>query len=174
MHSIVCSYPYSKDNSKIFKIVKSNIDTRFETGGGRRTYWDLHQKGIKEIDKLLSWLKSQFDRVSNDFILPQNRVGGIRYDFKVHSCWGVIYEKTEGVEMHNHFPYAFSFVYYVNVPQGSAPLTLVESEIKPKAGQLIIFPSILPHGVFSNESSGRCCLSGNILFIGSESSPGGG
>ena len=171
MQCIVAPYPHKKDNDKLFKVIEKNITNNLERGNSSRTHWDLHKKGIKEIDKLMLWISDHFDRATNELVIPYHR--DAHYDFKIHSCWGMSYNKGEGVSLHNHFPYALSFVYYVRMPKGAAPLTISETEISPKEGEIVIFPSILSHGVNDNQIKGRCCLAGNILFLDTESSPGG-
>ena len=85
--------------------------------------------------------------------------------FSIVECWGINYGKGEGVRPHNHYPYALSFCYYVNLPEGSSPLVLDDEVIHPKEGQIIFFLSNTYHSVPSCSVDGRCAIVGNIMYI---------
>ena len=84
--------------------------------------------------------------------------------------WGVIYEKGEGGGMHNHYPNRWSFVYYVNAPEGSAPLNIcgdtgeIEVSANPSVGGCVLIPAWVNHYVPENNCNGRCALVGNFNF----------
>ena len=84
--------------------------------------------------------------------------------------WGVIYEKGDKSGRHNHYPNRWSFVYYVNTPEGSAPLIICgdsgEDEIsaKPVAGGCIVFPAWMDHYVPENNCTGRSSVVGNFIM----------
>lgn len=91
--------------------------------------------------------------------------------------WGVIYEKGDYINVHTHkqgdlidssTPNYFSFVYYINTPEGSSPLVFPTSgyEVKPEPGKMVVFESRLRHEIPPNHGSGRSIIVGN--FIGSE------
>ena len=69
------------------------------------------------------------------------------------------------MERHNHFPYALSFCYYVNLPSGSSPLVLNNEIINLKEGQVIFFLSSSYHSVPPTSVNGRCVIVGNIMYI---------
>lgn len=86
------------------------------------------------------------------------------YAFKICDCWGIYYDKSQGVEKHNHFPYSLAFVYYVNTPENSSPVILNGQEVKPKAGQIIFFQGHHYHEVPSSNVDGRCIIAGLITY----------
>ena len=103
----------------------------------------------------------------------------VNIPLKCPEVWGVIYNKGDYINTHTHkqgdmidssTPNYFSFVYYVNAPDGSSPLVFPTSghEIKAENGKVIIFESRLRHYIPSNECEGRYIIAGN--FISSEES----
>ena len=148
-------------------------------GGGRKTDMNLHKKGIPELTTLLNWIDDltpiaahgftsadKYDK--NNYRLISDQGGG-KYNFNIkafelHHCWGITYNKGEGVERHNHFPYALSFCYYVNLPSGSSPLVLDNEVINLKEGQVIFFLSSSYHSVPPASVNGRCVVVGNIMY----------
>ena len=80
-------------------------------------------------------------------------------------CWGVIYNNGEKTIQHNHFPFLWSWCYYVKTPIGSSPLVFPDAKIiyEPKEDELIIFPSLCDHLVppCSCEEK-RIMVAGNI------------
>ena len=73
MQCIVAPYPHKKDNDKLFKVIEKNITNNLERGNSSRTHWDLHKKGIKEIDKLMLWISDHFDRATNELVITYHR-----------------------------------------------------------------------------------------------------
>ena len=155
---------------------------------------------VKEIDLLLSWVEekcAQFSRnystINSPFIIPdleeeyvENARKGIEpaegaggggegsfnpFLFEIGECWGISYEKGSGVVTHNHYPWPIAFVYYVNTPEGSAPVRLGFAdnyeEISPDAGQLLFLDGHTKHGVPSQMSnvSGRMIIAGLLTYI---------
>ena len=149
-------------------------------GGARKTDMNLHKKGIPELTVLLNWIDDltplaahrftntdEYDK--NNYRLVSDQGGG-KYNFdikafKLQHCWGITYNKGEGVERHNHFPYALSFCYYVNLPSGSSPLVLNNEIVNLKAGQVVFFLSSAYHSVPACSVDGRCSVVGNIMYI---------
>ena len=149
-------------------------------GGARKTDMNLHKKGIPELTALLNWIDDitplaahrftntdEYDK--NNYRLVSDQGGG-KYNFNIKSfklqhCWGITYNEGEGVERHNHFPYALSFCYYVNLPSGSSPLVLDNEIVNVKEGQVIFFLSSSYHSVPPTSVNGRCVIVGNIMYI---------
>jgi hypothetical protein len=103
----------------------------------------------------------------------------VNIPLKCPEVWGVIYNKGDYINTHTHkqgdiidssTPNYFTFVYYVNAPDGSSPLVFPTSghEIKAENGKVIIFESRLRHYIPYNECEGRYIIAGN--FISSEES----
>ena len=89
------------------------------------------------------------------------------FDLKLRNLWGQYYKKGDYQITHAHNPLSWSFVYYVNAPKGSAPLVFetTGTKIRPEEGKVIIFPSIMRHGVPKNNCKDRLTLVGNIPYI---------
>ena len=66
-------------------------------------------------------------------------------------CWGAVYGEGEETKEHNHWPYLWSWCYYVKAPEGSSPLVFPETKpvicFEPEEGDLIIFSSLARHSV---------------------------
>ena len=166
----VFTYPdATKLNPSLFQRVKDNYVSQVQ-GGGRRTSVNFHQKGIQEVDILLTWIKNILPKAVYKFsqdgedICKMEEVGFDINSFKIKECWGIYYNKGEGVVKHNHFPYALSFVYCVNIPKKSSPIVIEGKKIKQTAGAVIFFLSHQYHWVKSTQSDGKCVITGNILY----------
>ena len=157
-------YPYaSKLNSFLYNIINENIRTTI-SGGGRSTSYDLHKREFKEVDSILKWIY-QIIPLASDYFCGGN--GGLRFDvntLKVASCWGVSYNKGEGVIRHNHFPYSLSFVYCINEPNNFSPFLLEGEKVSLIPGRAVVFLSHQFHEVISSKVDGRCSLAGNIVY----------
>ena len=87
------------------------------------------------------------------------------------TMWFSYYNKDDYCKIHNHLPFClFSFVYFVQCPRGSSPLVFETSgkRIKAEEGKVVIFPSIMKHGVPKNRCDGRLALVGNMHLIPEE------
>ena len=64
-------------------------------------------------------------------------------------------------------PFAWTWIFYVNVPLGSSPLVFSESKqtVQVAKGKLLIFEGRLQHEVPECTVDGRCILSGNIADL---------
>ena len=167
----IIDFPMASEiNDELYSIVNNNLSGVVK-GGGRRTDTDLHVKNIKCINDLILWIKSIFPSVCYNFVNKYNKEKDQKtgYDinrFFLDACWGIVYNKGEGVTMHNHFPYPISFAYYVNYPENSSPFLIEDETINLKEGQLIMFMGHQYHGVSPSENkvNGRCIISGNISY----------
>ena len=81
-----------------------------------------------------------------------------KYPLEIGDCWGALYTKGEHTIEHHHWPFTWSFTYYVKVSENTAPLvfhnimnpqdqSLINMPIQPKKGDMFIFPSTLRHSV---------------------------
>ena len=151
-------------------------------GGGRKSNLDIHKQGIEEVDVILNWIGSLIPVVSHNFscpsdnefdyrdYLPPSDHGGGKYNFNIEAfklvhCWSVLYNKGDGVEKHNHYPYSLSFCYYVNVPDDSPPLIIEDKEVYPKEGEVIFFLGSTYHSVPPSNVDGRTVLVGNVMYV---------
>lgn len=89
------------------------------------------------------------------------------WKYCITSAWLARYDKGHYTVSHDHIPTAFSFVYFIKCPQGSAPLIFTTSgkRIKAEEGKLLIFPGNMKHHVPKNKGEGRMVLAGNIGYV---------
>lgn len=96
------------------------------------------------------------------------------YTFVVDHYWFAIYNNGDYAVEHDHGQADLSCVYYVSVPENSAPLILPSKDgdvlINPKTGMLVVFPGKCSHKVPKSEHQGeRIIISMNIFkdkFLG--------
>ena len=85
--------------------------------------------------------------------------------FYIRRCWGASYGKGDWTKVHNHGASAFSWCYYVRMPEGASPIMFPEANltIHPKEGELIIFPGIVAHSVPSSDcEEKRIMIASNV------------
>ena len=166
-------------------IIKNLIEQPVK-GSSKRTPWDFHEiaKDLPAMQKFLGFLNYSMREACVNFSVGKFknqrywRTGDgdpeLNYDvtkFFIAECWGIRYEKGEGVVTHCHFPHILSFSYNLNIPKGSAPLVIDKMDgsseyIEAKEGSLIIFLGSRFHKVEpkDQQGKGRCCLVGNIGY----------
>ena len=83
--------------------------------------------------------------------------------------WGMRYKSGEQAIMHDHWPSIWSFVYYLNAPEGAPGLFFKEmgaqgGRRKLEPGLLIMFPGHTLHGVKPEKFKGyRYVVSANVV-----------
>ncbi len=164
----IFDYPYApKLNPKLYDIVLENVDHSV-MGEGYITLMDLHTRGIKDVDVLLTWIKQLIPNVACKFAANGEDKGDIvgfnANSFKINECWGIHYDKGQKVVKHNHFPYTMSFTYCVNAPDKSSPLVIEGERITPVPGRVIFFLAHQYHGTLPSKVDGRCMIVGNVLY----------
>ena len=188
-------------NPTLIKVIEESINEASMGGGGRTTWCLFLEKRheVKEIDLLLSWVEEKcalfsrnYSTVNSPFTMndeeryvedvrkglePSTNAGGggegsfNPFQFTMGECWGMSYGKGSGVVTHSHYPWPIAFVYYVNTPEGSAPIRLGFAndyeEINPTAGQLLFLDGHTKHGVPMNigKVSGRMIIAGLFTYI---------
>lgn len=171
----VDSYPFADRVNPYLCDIFKEYYIQSVKGGAKRTTPNLHEKGIKEIDNILRWICDllpdfAYNISGGRIIYDAPKFGGTGgfdpYSYKVDGCWGITYDKGDSVIKHNHFPYTFSFCYYVNTPPQSPPLIIEGKRMRMKEGQLIIFLSHYNHWVPTSKVDGRCVIAGNIKHGG--------
>ena len=165
----------SRLNPRLYRIILENCNGEDPVkGGALRTNKDLHTRGLKDVDVLLTWIKQLLPQCARNFanqdFLSEDYIGtggsgGFRsHSFKIDGCWGIVYNKGQKVIKHNHFPYALSFCYCVNAPDKSSPLVIEGERITPVPGRVIFFLPHQYHRTLPSKVDGRCVLTGNILY----------
>ncbi len=141
-------YQISKDDiefsnaASLNDINKSEVITVKVPGNATLTALNIHEKGIKEVDRFFNWLKKSI---------------GI----EVKRSWVIMYDKGQGADKHNHKEYATTFSYGVSIPDGSSSLSLSGDELNISVGEVIAFPGRLFHHVLPSDVDGRCILVGH-------------
>ena len=128
------------------------------------TDWDSHEKNI------------HINSIAEKALFLCQEGMQTKYPLEIADCWGALYTKGEHTIEHHHWPFTWSFCYYVKVSKKSAPLTFhnilnpqlqefQEMPIQPKRGDMFIFPSTLRHSVPPQESDEeRIMIAGNIWY----------
>ena len=157
----------SRLNPRLYDIVLENVDHSVK-GEGDITLMDLHTRGIKDVDILITWIRNIIPDVACKFAENDENKGGLGFSvnsFKINECWGIHYNKGQKVINHNHFPYALSFCYCVSAPPKSSPLILEGERITPVSGRIIFFLGHQYHGTLPSKLDGRCMIVGNVLYV---------
>ena len=161
-------------NDKLNDIIINNIKDPsvrvIDKTIGRRTRWTLHHIEIKEVQLIVNWITHLTPQICQHFIRNPQRKDDIQdpgfnpYWLKIVEMWGLHYKKGESLNIHNHFPFTISFVYYVRLPQGSSPLIVENKKVKMEEGDCIFFLASDYHSVKYNKCDGRCTIVGNELY----------
>ena len=152
-------------NSKIEYYIRKTGDVLNHASNVKAsmTDWDSHEKNI-HINSIAK--KALF--------LCQDGMKA-KYPLEIADCWGALYTKGEHTVEHHHWPFTWSFTYYVKVSDNTAPLVFhnilnpekefVNMPIQPKKGDMFIFPSQMRHSVPKQESDEeRIMVAGNIWY----------
>lgn len=119
----------------------------------------IHEQENPLVMQFIAWLQQIITRNTHIF----GREGALRLE----EVWGTTFKKGDNIVPHNHMPFAWTWIFYVNVPVGSSPLVFSESKhtIEVSKGKLLIFEGRLQHEVPECTVDGRCILSGNIADL---------
>ena len=128
-----------------------------------------------EIKRLFDWIEGEIPNVAIKLAQHSNSLFNADFrrntaNFKIDAYWGLYYNHNSFVYPHTHFPHAMSFGYYINVPVGSSPFTLMHNnkedmDFYPKEGQLFVFDSSIQHVVNPSPVKGRMMLAGDIVYL---------
>ena len=89
------------------------------------------------------------------------------HGYSLAGHWSHIHRPLESTNTHDHCDFDLSFAYYVQVPEGSGDIVFeiqnLNTPLKPREGELIVFPGWLKHRVSKNLGSGiRISIAGNL------------
>ncbi len=162
---IIRHYPhYESVNAKI---VRDSLFANFKEG--EEVHMGEFTSNIRASQTVSRRIHSEsIDKIYNWIITILHGSAFLRiFDFTVDNAWLAVYNKGEYTNKHSHYPYPFSFVYFVKSPKGSSPLVFSSSgkRIKPEEGKGVIFPGSLFHHVPKNNCDGRIVLAGNLWAI---------
>ena len=128
------------------------------------TDWDSHNRN------------DHINKIAQKALHLSQQDGQTKHPLEIANCWGALYTKGEHTIEHHHWPFTWSFTYYVRVSPNTAPLVFhnifnpqlkeyQQLHIYPKKGDLFIFPSLVRHSVPKQESDEeRIMVSGNIWY----------
>ena len=152
-------------NSKIEYYIRKTGDVLNHASNVKAsmTDWDSHEKNI------------HINSVAKKALFLCQDGMKTKYPLEIADCWGALYTKGEHTIEHHHWPFTWSFTYYVKVSDNTAPLVFhnilnpekefVNMPIQPKKGDMFIFPSTLRHSVPEQESDEeRIMVAGNIWY----------
>ena len=121
-------------------------------------------------------------RQLSDYVLTMCKDDVGDHNFKTVDCWGALYRNGDYIKVHNHWPCALSWTYYIKTTRNTSPLVFVnkleetssmstnenhlsaeEYVLQPEPGDLVIFPSIINHRVPVERSDDeRIAVIGNV------------
>ena len=152
-------------NSKIEYYIRKTGDVLNHASNVKAsmTDWDSHEKN------------SHINAIAKKALFLCQDGMKAKYPLEIADCWGALYTKGEHTIEHHHWPFTWSFTYYVKVSDNTAPLVFhnilnpekefVNMPIQPKKGDMFIFPSTLRHSVPEQESDEeRIMVAGNIWY----------
>ena len=160
--------PINKLNDNLIKTVKENISPSYkytEKVNAMMTKWTFTNRYVERLHQIIK----EHLPVSEEWSQSLNFI----------QTWGIVYKHQDFAHPHHHWPYTWSWIYYAQVDEKSSPLTLFNImkentteihniSLKPKTGQLIMFPSYVVHGVEKTggigEDQWRIVLSGDIIL----------
>ena len=158
----------NKLNDNLIKTVKDNVGKNdYKTNvKGLMTNWDLNNRYIRRLHQIIEEHLPPIDHMV------------YKPEFNFIETWGAIYKHQDFCKVHAHWPSTYSWIYYAQVDDKSSPLniynvmkkedtTINNIRLKPKTGQLVIFPSFVMHGTDKTggigEDQWRIILAGNIM-----------
>ena len=153
-------YPFSEQHNPIFQsIIYNEKKIAYGKCESEMTEWNIHLR-CRELNE---FCRGIVNKTEDNFVRPGYN-GNLPYRLGCINTWGLICNKGNYVEEHNHDPSQFSFVYYINAPEGSSPLVFSSSgyQVKPQAGKIVIFHSSLLHHVPVNNCDNRYSFVGII------------
>ena len=149
-------YPYQEENSELMVAILNSTapvpDSYLERSENCHV-----AKGIEEsqaVRKFVKWIEETTDT-------------------KLTTIWGVWYRDGGAIKWHTHNSEEdinYSFVYYIQVPDGSSSLNFSKDPAKEEEplmipinqGVCIVWDKDLPHRVPPSNHKGRCVISGNL------------
>tara|TARA_B100000287_G_C20230765_1_gene621995 strand:+ start:38 stop:571 length:534 start_codon:yes stop_codon:yes gene_type:complete len=127
--------------------------------------WQFDNTQIKKLKLyLVNLIKKNFDFNFKSIAKDSSDGNGL----EVQNLWGNVYNKGDYAIPHDHFPYAFSFAYFLKSKWYYPSLIFSDSgkRIRPKEGRFVIFPAYLIHHVPKHRfKDTRITLSGNVSIV---------
>lgn len=140
--------------------------------------YKLDEYKAKEDVSVYAWRSEYLNTVNNRipefsklFQIVESKIKLIwkmRYSYAIDHYWYAIYKKGDSAHLHDHGWIDFACVYYAQVPEKSSPLIIPSIDqdviIKPKEGQLVVFPGNCNHSVPVSAHEGeRIIVAMNVI-----------
>ena len=158
-HDIIIEHhPHYKSlNKKLMTDMEKVRDPKWGIPDGVRARVTDWHADSPNIDLVVSWITNILYE-KYPWILER----GYRLFFS--NRWFASYPRGECALTHAHFPFSWSWVYFVNTPKGSSPFIFTTSgkRVKAEAGKVVIFPGNVYHHVPKTRCDNRVVLAGNI------------
>ena len=138
----------------------------FKARGGFTRLNHFRDKKFKDKHEAFKWIAERAIQFAIDYDEKGRQATMQACRLIPRDVWGVIYRKGEFSLSHNHYPSAWSFGYYIQMPKGSAPVVFpgADQTIYPKEGDMIVFPGWVQHEVPANKTEEeRIMIAGNII-----------
>jgi len=128
------------------------VNTYKTNVGAKMSAWDMKSDNIT---KIYEWVLELLHGTFPD--MPYHL-------YALHEVWYAKYDRGDRTSVHDHKFVPWSFVYYINAPEGASSLYFPTSnkEIKPIPGRVVVFPGNVEHYVPENNCNDRVILAGNI------------
>lgn len=154
--SVIKEYRLSLDNEAIYSHIK-HLRTKGSTIREDGTTWFLTEKFNERYYLVLMCEPPDVIQPLLDFVfnLFDNKV-------KLKEVWSLIYDQDMSLAPHTHDGSDYSFLYFVNTPEGASPLIIDDYVVEPVAGKLVTFKSKTSHYVPTNNCEGRCVIAGEL------------
>ena len=159
----ICRFPdANKHKTSIIKSINNSLTGVVPNNQNFRTMWKWGLN-CKESQELLTWIQNTFQSIFHD-----SSVGYNPKSLYISDCWANKYDTNSYAVPHNHFPYLYSFIYYVNIPNSNES-TFFDGlgNIPAEEGKCIFFPSSVIHSVSTTTVNNRITIAGNICYAGS-------
>ena len=158
-HDIIIEHhPHHESlNKKLMTDMEEVRDPKWGIPDGVRARVTDWHADSPNIDLVVSWITNILYE-KYPWILER----GYRLFFS--NRWFASYPRGECALTHAHFPFSWSWVYFVNTPKGSSPFIFTTSgkRVKAEAGKVVIFPGNVYHHVPKTRCDNRVVLAGNI------------
>ena len=141
----------------------------FQTLNGDLERWiDFLPNNTDEYSNLIVTKQTGYNTYPKPFLkLKDWIVNKVSPDREMeYQLWGAIYNYGDYAKTHKHSSYNgdYSFVYYVNAPEGSSPLLFTDLIVNPFPGLCVVFSSDELHRVPENKCDRRIVLAGNLKW----------
>jgi uncharacterized protein (TIGR02466 family) len=170
---------------EICKLCNSENDGYRSTYGGLRSYQDFFVNPSYAMSELKMMIENSLSEYCNSFLAMMIKIEpNMNFNFKI-TPWAYLLSAGDFMKPHVHPDGFISGCYYVQVPQNNnsdegaivfeapdysrslsnVPTTANNSTIlRPKEGNLVLFPSYLPHYVIPFKEGNRAVIAFDIIL----------